>query len=339
MSAMSPSSAAAVPQPSGTWLTEVLRLTRWELFLAWRRVMAKVLLGILLGVFVIVLSFVMIGYISVASQPDPATYMRCPPQAQGCVDPNPAEIEAIRQQQQQEVNGIRDLLTFPTSLNLTGNYVRVMGLIVLAVLAGTLIGSEYGFGTQRLVFARGVSRGQMLTAQVLALAVLSLVTAGLMLLVGMLVGLILGPALGAALSLPSLGAWIEIVKFWVAVSLYLFGYTLVALFAATLGRGTAAGIALALGFMLLEIVAGSILSVVGLILRNDTGEKLQRIPDWFLGNNAGALVGHAGQYPLDLASAPPSELTFVRALFTVLVYAAVFIGGSYLLLRSRDVTE
>ena len=36
--------ASVLPAPAGIWVSEVFRLTRWELYLAWRRVMAKVLI-------------------------------------------------------------------------------------------------------------------------------------------------------------------------------------------------------------------------------------------------------------------------------------------------------
>jgi hypothetical protein len=117
---------------------------------------------------------------------------------------------------------------------------------------------------------------------------------------------------------------------------------MVALAAATLGKGTPAGIGLSLGYIVLELILGGILLGVGAILQslhNDTGAWIQRIPDWFLGNNVGAVLGHAGQYPVGLVASPDANLTLARTLIVSLIYCAIFFGISFLLLSRRDVTE
>jgi ABC-type transport system involved in multi-copper enzyme maturation permease subunit len=353
MNATSPQSrfsAIALPAPAGIWITEVLRLTRWELYLAWRRVMAKVLIILLVVFYAVVIGFIAVALTTIQNQAvnEPQQSYQCPPDATGCVTPSPEEIKQIQEQQAAQraasIAQFSDPVTFPTSLGLAASYTRIVGLILICILAGTLVGSEYGFSTQRLAFSRGTSRLQILTAQTVALAVVSLIVAAGMLLLGTLVGLIVGPAFGATASAPSFGGWMEILKFFFAFAFSLFAYTLVALAAATLGKGTAAGIGLALGVIVLELILGGILTAVGLVLENvahnnDLGQFLQHVPDWFLGNNVGALLGHAGQYPIGLAPAPGADLTFVRALIVSLIYCAIFFGGSYLLLSRRDVTE
>lgn len=336
MSSTSPQvTAPAALAPAGIWITEVLRLTRWELYLAWRRVMAKVLIILLVVFYAITIGFISYGISSIMNQP--VETFQCPPDATGCYSPTPQELQAQRASQ---LAPLTDIVTFPTSLGFAASYTRIVGLILICIMAGTLVGSEYGFSTQRLAFTRGTSRLQMLTAQTSALAVIALITAGGMLLVGTLVGVTIGPAFGVAVSAPSFGGWMEIFKFFIAFAFSLFAYGVVALAAATLGKSTAAGIGLALGYIVLEIIVGGILSnVAPLLLRNDTGKFLQHIPDWFLGNNVGALLGHAGQYPISLAAAPSTDLTFARTLIVSLLYCAIFFGGSYLLLSRRDVTE
>lgn len=342
-------SGLALPAPAGIWIIEVLRLTRWELYLAWRRVMAKVLLILLVVFYAIVIGFIGVALTAIQNQPvnEPQSSFQCPPDATGCVTPSPEEIKQIQEQQKAQraasLAQFSDPVTFPTSLGLAASYTRIVGLILICILAGTLVGSEYGFSTQRLAFSRGTSRLQVLTAQTVAMALVSLIVAAGMLLLGTLVGLTVGPAFGATASAPSFGGWMEILKFFFAFAFSLFAYTLVAQAAATLGKGTAAGIGLALGVIVLELILGGILNAVGLVLENvahnDLGKFLQHVPDWFLGNNVGALMGHAGQYPIGLAPAPGPDLTFARVLIVSLIYCAIFFGGSYLLLSRRDVTE
>jgi hypothetical protein len=136
----------------------------------------------------------------------------------------------------------------------------------------------------------------------------------------------------------------EIIKFFFAFSFSLFAYTMVALAAATLGKSTAAGVGLALGVIVIELILTPILTAIGIALveiaHNDFGNVLQHIPDWFLGQNVGALLGLAGQYPIGLAAAAPAaDFTLARSLLVALAYCVVLFGGSYLLLSRRDVTE
>lgn len=333
------SGASVLPAPAGIWITEVFRLTRWELYLAWRRVMAKVLIIIMIVAYALVITVVGIGLTAIQNEPAPQSF-QCPPDAVGCQAPSQQELN---QERTASIAQFSDPVTFPTSLGFAATVTRIVGLILICILAGALVGSEYGFSTQRLAFSRGTSRLQMLTAQAVALAVISMVVAAGMLVIGAIVGLIMGPAFGVGISMPSFGGWMEIIKFFLAFSFSLFAYTLVALAAATLGKSTAAGVGLALGVIVIELILTPILQAIGGALYNfahvDFGNVLQHIPDWFLGSNVGALLGYAGQYPISLAPAPSNDFSFARALLISLVYCAIFFGGSYFLLSRRDVTE
>jgi ABC-2 type transport system permease protein len=307
--------ADALPTSSLAWLSETWRLARWQLFLVRRRLMSKILLILLLVFYAIVVGFVALIYTVASSS-------------------NADDIGTIT---------IRNLIAFPTSLSLAGIYTRIVGVLLLCVLVGALIGSEYGFGTLRLILPRGTGRGQLLVAQIGAVAMLSLATAGFMLLVAMLVGLILGPIFGATLLFPSLATWAEIIKFWLALSFHLFGYALIAYFAGTLGRSVLAGVAMPLGYLFLEVFVGNIvINIVALLLSranvHDAAERVRHIPDWFLGSNTSAIMTLVGQYPLNLDLGSTS-FSLVRALAVALLYCVLLIGGSYLLLTSRDVTD
>ncbi|HEU4781900.1 MAG TPA: ABC transporter permease subunit [Ktedonobacterales bacterium] len=335
----SSASSSIIPAPAGIWITEVFRLTGWELYLAWRRVMAKVLIIIMVVAYALVITVVGIGLTAIQNQPAPQSF-QCPPDAVGCQAPSQQELD---QERAASIAQFSDPVTFPTSLGFAATVTRIVGLLLICILAGALVGSEYGFSTQRLAFSRGTSRLQMLTAQAIALAVISMVVAAGMLVIGAIVGLIMGPAFGVGVSMPSFGGWMEIIKFFIAFSFSLFAYTLVALAAATLGKSTAAGVGLALGVIVIELILTPILQAIGGAMYNfahiDFGNVLQHIPDWFLGSNVGALLGYAGQYPIGLAPAPSNDFSFARALLVSLVYCAILFGGSYFLLSRRDVTE
>ncbi|MBF6591879.1 MAG: hypothetical protein IVW57_15325, partial [Ktedonobacterales bacterium] len=228
---------AAAPRSTGSLLPHTWRLTKWELFLTRRRVMSKVLASILLGGYVIVIGFMLISYSVAASR--------------GATDI--------------ELSPLRDLLTFPGVLVVGGIYTAQLGPLMACVLAGALVGSEYGYSTQRLAFSRGAGRGQMLAAQAGALALLALGTVGGMLALSALVGVTFGPAIGGSISAPPPGGWTEIVAYWLVLSLVLFAYASLALFFATLGRSVAAGIGLALGLLFVENIVRFILLGVGTV--------------------------------------------------------------------------
>ena len=347
---LAPSTTA--PNPDANWLRQTLRITGWVLFMARRRIMGKILIGLLLGLFAVVVAFQVYIYFAIADArvsvgqncapvgtPDPNSNQ--PPQIV-CQQPSQQEIAQAQAAQQQAANNFRDsYIAFPGSIGIAGIYTSYMGVFLLCILTGALIGGEYGFSTQRLAFMRGVTRAQMVTAQLAAMAVLSLIVSAVMIALGILVGIIVAGALGSSFSFPPPRGYWELFVYWIALAFNLFAYALIAFFMATLGKSTAAGIGVALVFLLLEFVVGNILAGLGLLgtaTNNATLKAVGHIPDWFLGNNLGSLTWHAGQYPLAITLGSNS-LDPLRSFFVALAYCAVFIGLGYYIVRTRDVLD
>ena len=352
------------PTASGGWLLQTARLTGWMLFLARRRLIGKVLLGVLIGVFLLIVAITMIIYFETANaqvssgsncqtvvQPPGTSSSSTAPGGGAsttvvCQQPSQAQIQqqqqAQQQAQQQGADAVRDAtLVFPSDLVVAGTYTSYMGVFLICIMAGALVGGEYGYSVLRLSISRGVSRSQHFIAQSAALAILSLAVAAVMLLLGALIGVTIGPALGGSLLAPSLRGVGELIVYWLALGLNLFVYTLIAQCFATLGKSALAGIGVPLAYLLLEVVAGAIISVIGTVLtlaQNPSGPFVQHIPDWFLGTNVGSLVKDAGQYPYNLAfgTAPVST---THALLVTLAYCAALIAVGYLVFRSRDITD
>jgi ABC-type transport system involved in multi-copper enzyme maturation permease subunit len=309
---LAPTSVAepAAPTPGGSWLAEFARLVRWELFLAWRRRAMMITLGslLLVGYFVVVL-FQYGLYISVG--------------ADG-----------------QTTGGLVENLTFPGAVSIGGGYVSYVGVLLFVVLAGALIGSEYSYSTLRLSLARGVGRGRLLAAQVVALALMALGLTALMLTLSGLVGL-LGTATGLSQTHTIISAALvgELIAYWLALALNIFAYALIALWIGTLSRSVAGAIAGPLVFIVVEVVAGDILMAIAAVSERDTMlNMIAHIPQYLLGVNVGALITLAGDGPYALTNgqAPVSGL---HALIVCGVYCALFIGISYLALAHRDIVE
>ncbi|MEO7003381.1 MAG: hypothetical protein ABI068_16315 [Ktedonobacterales bacterium] len=349
-SALAPLPSAQIPDAN--WLRQTLRMTGWVLFMARRRVMGKILIGLLLGLFAVVVGFQVFIYYAIANARVDAGENCAPvgtpapnsnqPQQIVCQPPTQQEIDQAQAQQRQTANNFRDsYIAFPGAIGIAGIYTSYMGVFFLCILAGALVGGEYGFSTQRLAFMRGVTRAQMVTAQLAALAVLALVVAAAMIVLGIIVGIGVAGAMGSSFTFPPPRGYWELLVYWMALAFNLFAYGLIAFFMATLGKSTAAGIGVALVYLLLELVVGSILTGLGSVgeaVNNATLKTVGHIPDWFLGTNLGALTWHAGQYPLAITLGSNS-LDPLRSFFVALAYCAVFIGLGYYIVRTRDVLD
>ncbi len=356
---ISQESATAAPQANNDWLGHTWRLVSWNLKLARRRLMSKILLSILLAGFLLVIGAVFLSFLvldsSVTSLPT-----NCPtPVATSTDGSNPtspscdqATIDQANQGLQQARNEALQLLTFPKILDPTEGYTGFMGIILICILAGAVVGGEYGFGTQRLALSRGVSRAQVLIGQVGMLALLALGVSGAMFLLASLLGFSVGPALGGTIPAIALDGALQIIGFWLALALRLFAYALVALLLATLGRSTAAGIGGSLGYVLVELIALPIIITIATALvaaGSAIGHVLEHVQDFFLSPNLTALLNGVNSSPLDLGGSsnntiilPGVEVYTIapfQGLLVVLLYCAALIGLSYWAVRKRDVTN
>src|SRR5579884_805618 len=140
----------------------LLYTTGVNLFLARRRTMTLILLGILLLLFAVEVGFASLIYNSLQNAA----------QGTGAGPTSPRERASL----DVALKLYGGFLTFPTSLGLAGGFTGFIGALLFAILAGTIVGSEYGYGTLRMPLARGLARGTIVAGQVMGLAVMSLVT-------------------------------------------------------------------------------------------------------------------------------------------------------------------
>ncbi len=359
MPGISQESLSPAPSATAGWLGHTWRLARWNLRLAGRRLMSKILLAFLLVGFLLVMGVLLLFFSAVSSINSSHVSAACPsPVATSSAGPGsgtndsscfPTSAQNEQQQSQTTKNADLQLLTFPSILGVVGGYTGFMGVILLCILAGAVIGSEYAYGTQRLALSRGVSRAQLLAGQVGALAMLALAVAGSMLILGTLIGLTLGPALGASLPTIPGGGLLQIVGFWLVLSLQLFAYSLIALLLATVSSSTAAGIGGSLGYLIFESIALPIVVILaGALIGSNFSKVFSHLPDFFLGPNLAGLLNGVNQSPLDLGGGSSGGggsaivqggISPLQGLLVALLYCIVLVGISYWVLRRRDVTH
>ncbi len=301
-------SAPLAPTPDAGALNQFARLVRWELFLAWRRRgMVITLASLLLAGYAI---FVLLQFIVYQSM---IMYDGAPGPSHG--------------------------LTFPGSVGVSGGYIAHIGVLLFIVLTGALIGSEYSYNTLRLSFARGVGRGQLLAAQIVALALIAFAICGIFILFGLMTAFlsVIFGVVGDSVAFSGAGL-LQIFVYWLALAFNIFAYALISVCIGTLSRSVAGAIAGPLVFIVVEVIASSLLIGLSGPYSSPTLRTLGEIPSYFLGSNTSALETYAGRAPYFIETSAAS-VSMTHALLVSLAYVIVFIGLSYVILRRRDIVE
>jgi ABC-type transport system involved in multi-copper enzyme maturation permease subunit len=234
-----------------------------------------------------------------------------------------AECRQNAAQTQQQLAERRDGFTLPGSIPNALMPGLTVGLILLTVLAASLLGAEYGWGTIRPVLARGTGRWQYLASKLIllvllagaALAVVTLATAVSSWITNSLVS---GPAAAGATSWGD--AATALGKTWLALVPYLT-FT-VCLTVVT--RSSAVGMAIGIGYFLGEEIIVAIM--------NGVFSWFGSVTHYLLAQNMAVWVGHAllGQLPTGVSTG--------HALVVLLVYTLALGGGAFALFSRRDVT-
>lgn len=319
-----------------------LRLVGVELYKLRRRTMSKVLASLSLGAILITFSIFGLYTLSI-TQSAVAAYLppRCQPgQVQSCLNhaPTAQDLAQAQQSKQQNVYAASTSLRLPQSFGLTATVAYNVGLLLIIVLAGTIVGGEYHFGTIRLMLIRGPTRSQFLFMKVGAILISIIVG----LLATMLFGIILGIAfnLGTGIAQPLAlltASWIlHAILYTLIMMLGLFTYAMLALVLAVLGRATVAGVVGALGYALLEPAIAERLKLVVSLSGGIVKDILQAIPDCFIGDNVAALLQNQDRY---LSGGQPASISNLQALLVLIIYLAIFIGLAWRVIRQRDVTN
>jgi len=227
---------------------------------------------------------------------------------------------------EQAVRGADDVfLLFPNSVVGGLLVAQVYGIVLIMILAASLLGAEYGWGTLRTVLTRGTGRWPFLISKLLLLALLGAAA----LFVGAAAW-----AVGSAIALVTLGDgtwlaesadWIEVVK-WSGKAVFgLFPYIALAACVAVLTSSSGAAIGIALGYYMVESI------LVGVLFNFDWFERVAEF-----------LIGPAGYgwmgLPGGMTFSYPAELPDAAQSFVVLLgYVIVLGGAAFWLFQRRDI--
>ena len=318
----------------------LLRLIGLELYKFRRRLMSKVLgtLAILLALLVPLA----VGIEMTASLSTPASQFvpACQPiLGSSTLHCTPFSASAAQSIKQAAISALSEPLRLPASLELATTQGELNpAIILIIILVGSIAGGELSIGTVRLMFTRGPWRGQFLLAKYGAALVCVVLGVLMMALSGVALGQLFNLASGTHQSGVFLtSAWVgHAVLYLLATMLNWFMYAVVAIFFAFLGRSTVAGIVGALTWFFAEPIVSSILTVAGNLSMGLFGAFMRALPDYLMGNNARALQLNQAQYLFGTTGSSQSDL---QSLITLAVYLVVFIGLTWWLNESRDVTN
>ena len=214
--------------------------------------------------------------------------------------------------------------TLPGSIQQALGVASSMGTILIAVLAASTVGVEYGWGTMRTTLVRGTGRWQYLAGK---LSMLMLVAFGaLVVVVGVsavssvvAAGLVapppgfVAPAVGTAFE--ALGrAWFGMVPMIALVAML-----------TVLTASTATGMAIGIGYSIAEPLI--------MVLLGQLSDRFKGVSDYLLAANISAWNGGEG------FGATASSLTSMHHFVVLLAYTVAFVGITAWLIESRDIAK
>ena len=215
--------------------------------------------------------------------------------------------------------------TLPDSI--TGSITRfaslgpiAIGPLLIMILAASLLGAEYGWGTLRTVLAGGVGRGRFLSAKLLLLLRLcsdALVIISVIAVVSSLAVAFIPP--DEAGGLADSGKWSDVVIIFFKALYGFLPFIALSVLATVLTSSRGVGIVLGIGYFVVESVIAPLLQL------NDT---LGNVTDYLLIQSFRSWT-----------AAPGVEETsdLVLAFVVILAYTALFIAATAWIFRRRDI--
>ncbi len=289
-------------------------ILRAELFKVLHRPMTWIGLGIVLAILVTVQTLLVV----LAFLPTP--------EGTGAGQPNPSQL-------------LVDMTVLPGGLANGLNFLPGLGIFALAVVAASVAGSEFAWGTVVPLFARGTDRRAVVLAKLMSLAVV----AALWLVATFLLAFLVS----TAASLIHLGRvpldWLDWGMAWelaiglVRSLLAVLPYMAAAVAMAFLFRSPAIAMAIVLGYVIVERVGLTALAALRPLVSGPLGQVFAITDAAAIGANADRMTGLNTRLLSPLAQGTAIEHPY-RAALILVAYTVLFAVIGILALRGRDFT-
>ena len=226
---------------------------------------------------------------------------------------------------------LRKAFTIPNSV--ASSFTGMVGVtaILVVILAASIVGSEYGWGTLRPTLSRGAGRWRFLASK-FALLLAACIAAQLIVaastVVASLLAIVIPPEETG--NLIDLGTWADVAISFGKSTLALAPYIALGAFLAVLTQSAAAGMAIGLGYYVVELIAAPLLAITS---------WGQRIADYVLGPSVNEWLQSA-TVTVDVsgASSTGSETDSLPAVVVILVYTFVLVAAAFWIFARRDIT-
>ncbi|HVB65791.1 MAG TPA: ABC transporter permease subunit [Nitrolancea sp.] len=218
----------------------------------------------------------------------------------------------------------------PTGIQRSFEISGFFGQIVLVVIAASMVGAEFSWGTIRMMVGTGVARSKLLLAKLIALTLTTIVFLVLAVAAGTFASFLVTVISGHTLTLGTVNSawWGDLALMTVRGFFVLWVMMVLAFSIASITRSTAAGIAVGIGWPFLERIGTALLGLIGSI--GDTINK------WLISTNSNALIAHSGFGPQTIAKGTP---TVWHAFGVLLLYSVVLLAITFAIFRKRDIAS
>ncbi len=248
-----------------------------------------------------------------------------------------ARVSAFGEHQQFTGEDLRRALFLQTSVPFSLQIVAFFGSILAMILASGAAGSEYAWGTVRLVATASSGRARTMAAKLIV--VFTLIAAGTLLAVtvGLAYSSIITTTNGGSDFSFVDGAFIRDQAAALGRTLFVMTpYVTMAFAAAVVGRSTLAGVGTGVGFAFME-------PIVSNLMRLGTG-FWKHVPNYLINANIQVLLSQ-NKLP-DVANFGPSQRELAErgansaggAALILLLYILVFVALALIVYRRRDIT-
>ncbi len=220
----------------------------------------------------------------------------------------------------------KESLVLPTSMEGVFRSIQGLGTFLVIILAASVVGTEYRWGTLRQMLAKGTSRPRYLGAKVLALAIAVMAGVIIAVIVGFIIGIITTILVEGGVNWDFLSInYIGNLFASMGRTLLIFGvYLTLAFFFTTLLRSSTSGIAIGLVLIFAETI------IIG-ILSNSTG-WLADITPYTIGFNVQELTA------LNSPGMRESTTPWWQSAGILLTYGLAFLAAAFYFFRRQDLT-
>ena len=225
----------------------------------------------------------------------------------------------------------RNFFVMPASIANGLSAAAFMGIVLTMVLAASVMGTEYSWGTLRTSLVSGVSRRKFLASKVVTL--LSVAAGGLLVTA---LALVLTSLLFTFLTRHVGGGWADTgdwATVFVMFGKVFFGivpYLMLAVFIAVLTSSTGMGIGVAMGYYMIEAI------VTGLLV--SSFDWFEPVSNFILGPNVAAWLSHDDVIQVTLGIRADGDLGTMHYFSVILAYTAALGAAAFWRFERKDVT-